>query len=90
MLHQEYETRLTCSLPEGKYFGRFIRSIGHANHSNGILSTMTENSMYIKTLEIISKIEKLKKERSHNGNDDISCPFDYNIYNNALRLFEKY
>ena len=88
MLHKEHETGLGCSLSEGKYFGRFIRSIGHANHSNGILSTMIENPRYRDTLDIISEIESLKKLRGKEGNNDITCPFNYNLYEHALELFE--
>jgi hypothetical protein len=90
MLHKEHHTKLSCSLPEGKYFGRFIRSIGHANHSDGILSTMTENSRYNKTLNVIADIDQIKKARSKEKNDDITCPFAYNLYDHALKLFQIY
>lgn len=90
MLHKEHETGLNCSLGEGKYFGRFIRSIGHANHSTGIMATMTENEKYLRTLDIISEIEALKKSRSIDRNDDITCPFSYNLYENAFKLFDNH
>ena len=88
MLHINHQNKLVCSLPEGKYFGRFIKSIGHANHSMGILSTMTENSIYIKTLDIIADIDRLKKTRSKEKNNDITCPFEYDLYEHALELFK--
>jgi hypothetical protein len=88
MLHKKYQSKLSCSLPQGKYFGRFIRSIGHANNSMGILSTMTKNSKYTKTFDVIDEIDRLKKTRSSEKNDDITCPFDYDLYYHALELFE--
>jgi hypothetical protein len=85
MQHNSYKLRLNCSIKEGKYFGRFIRSIGHINNYYG--RSFSEDRVYIKLIDKVTELDTLKKDRSQNKDNNIMCEFDYNLYEDLIKLF---